>query len=140
MACSCTVVSAIDAAAFFHQFLIDKDSRKFFAFGGESLGRCQVTRLPQGSSVAPAIASAYLELVLRPGSDIAISYVDNIIIRTTDKNPKQHLRDLKRVLDALAHAEITLNLKSSVWAGTASVPVLGIEWSRGHTNKGEAHI
>jgi hypothetical protein len=81
--------------------------------------------------VAPAIASAFLERVLQPVSDIAMSYVDNIVIRTTVEDKAAHYRDVCRVLDVLHKAGVTLNLSSSVWAGTREVPVLGILWSAG---------
>jgi hypothetical protein len=126
-----TFVSSIDAAAFFHSFLIAPESRRFFAFDAGKLGRCQLTRLPQGSSVAPAIASAFLERVLQPVSDIAISYVDNIVIRSTSTDAADHHRCIRRVLDVLDEAGITLNLKSSVWCGVEAVPVMGVLWSRG---------
>ncbi|KAJ2767450.1 hypothetical protein IWQ57_003943, partial [Coemansia nantahalensis] len=44
----------------------------------------------------------------------------------------KHRLDIPAVLDVLAEAEVTLNLKSSVWAGTKDVPIMGVNWSRGH--------
>ena len=38
-------VSSIDAAAFFHSFSIDRESRKFFSFSAGRHGRVQMTRL-----------------------------------------------------------------------------------------------
>jgi len=126
-----TFVSSIDAASFFHSFVIAPESRRYFAFDAGKLGRCQLTRLPQGSSVAPAVASAFLERVLQPVSDIAISYVDNIVIRSTSPDVADHHRCIRRVLDVLEKAGVTLNLKSSVWCGVQDVPVMGVLWSRG---------
>jgi transposase len=126
-------VSSIDAAAFFHQFPIDLFSGRFFAFTAGKHGRVQMCRLPQGSSVAPAIASAFLEMVLRPVADLALSYVDNIIIRTMSANPEDHLRDVQRVLRCLHGAGVTLNLASSTWFGRENVPMLGVRWSVGET-------
>lgn len=126
-------VSSLDAASFFHQFVLGPKSRSFFALHGGSLGRLQYTRLPQGASCSPAIATAYLLQVLRNVQDISRAFADNILVKSTSGGADAHLRALERVLSSLDKGGVTLNLRSSHWAGQRDIPALGILWSKGST-------
>lgn len=119
------ILSAIDMAAFYHQFPISEWSSRFFGIDGGALSMLELTRLPQGRNVAAAIACAFLNHILRPVAHLVKVYIDNIVIRTVRDDMAEHRRTLKQVLTLLHEAGVTLSLKSSYWGGVLLVERYG---------------
>ena len=53
------------------------------------------------------------------------------MVKSSSDVPGDMKRNMARILDVLAAAEVTLNLRSSVWFGRRDMPVLGALWSVG---------
>ena len=133
-------LTVLDCGSFYHSFTLASDMRPWFAFNAGRLGKLQMTRMPQGASVSPAIANAFLQLLLRDVADRAVVYVDNIYIASPTDSLDDHWSTVSTVLDRLDAANIVVNLSSSFWCGVRDVPVLGFLWSPGLTRLPDERI
>ena len=103
------VFSSLDARAAYHVVEIEKSSRPFTAFVTPR-GLFQFKRMPFGLANSPAIFCRLVQMALdRLPPGIALGYLDDILVM--GKTVKEHLVNLRRVLELHSQVGLKLNLK-----------------------------
>ena len=97
--------SKLDLSDAYQQVELDEESRKYVTINTH-LGLFRYTRLPYGISCAPQIFQGYMDKVLQ-GVDCGC-HTDDIIV--TGKDDKEHMENLKNILQRLKHNGLKCNL------------------------------
>ncbi|KAJ2495578.1 hypothetical protein GGH96_006343 [Coemansia sp. RSA 1972] len=86
----------------------------------------------QGNSESPAIAQTFLLHVLSGAPslrDKLLVYIDNVFLKSMSGNEQEHIEDIRVFVRVLAEANVTVNMRKSLWVATRGVEVLGRKWS-----------
>ena len=104
----------LDMRSGFHQLVLDEESRAMSAFWWGDQLWCY-TRLPFGMKNSSAIFQRVMDEVLQAaGLDgVARAFIDDVII--WGETPEQHVRDVARVLDALAAVGLRVHPDKSIF-------------------------
>ena len=109
--------TTFDAKSGYWQFPLAKKSRKYTAFRSVRHGLLQWCRLPQGLAVSAAEFQRRMELILRGLTfDFCLCYIDDIVVYS--KTWEEHMAHIGKVLDRLRDANVTINLRKSLFAQT----------------------
>ena len=108
------VCTKLDANSGFHQIQLDNESSKLTTFI-TPFGRFRFQRLPYGISSAPEYFQKKMDAILQ-GLDGVVCHMDNILVFGRDK--AEHDARLRKVLDRLSQAGLTLNLEKFEFAKT----------------------
>ena len=104
-----SVFSCLDAAAAFHNILVDENSRDYTAFV-TPFGQFRFVRLPFGLANAPAAYSRLVQIALErlpPG--FCLAYIDDIICHSA--SVEEHVDHLRQVAELHAACGMKLNLR-----------------------------
>ena len=99
-----TVLSKIDLTSGFHQIVVEPRSRDYTTFLSPK-GKFRFVRMPFGLKNAPSQFQRCMEKVLRPVTDCAAVYIDDIVVFSQDW--LSHTEHLKRVFDCFKQAKLT---------------------------------
>ena len=114
------IFSKLDLAHAYQQIPLDENSKKYTTIN-TSKGLFQYERLPFGVSSAPAIFQRTMDCLLQ-GLPSVCTYIDDILVAGVDE--ADHLQNLRRVMDALQSAGLTLKQSKCICA-SSSVEYLG---------------
>ncbi|XP_025268292.1 uncharacterized protein K02A2.6-like [Camponotus floridanus] len=109
---SASYISTIDLSQAYFQIPLERNSRELTAFTVPGKGLFHFTRMPYGLTGAPATFQRLLDRLIGPEMEShAFAYLDDIVVvtRTFD----EHLIWLKRVLDRIREAGLTINPEKS---------------------------
>lgn len=110
---SAKFISSFDAKSGYHQILVREEDRWLTAFVTHD-GLYEWTRMPFGLKNAGATFVRVVRHVLRPISDFSASYVDDIGIGSNAW--AEHLEHIRRFLNTMRDAGLTLSLKKCEFA------------------------
>lgn len=108
------VFTKLDANSGFHQIQLDDESSKLTTFI-TPFGRFKFQRLPYGISSAPEYFQKKMDTILQ-GLDGVVCHMDDILVFGKDK--AEHDARLRKVLDRLSQAGLTLNSEKFEFAKT----------------------
>ena len=134
-----THVTTIDLSDAFWNLCLSEKTKPLTAFFSPSHGRrfC-FTRLPQGAKNSPAYLKGLLDRVLSGLNDIALAYVDDVLVATKG-TLEEHLIQVEKVLSRIHAANLRIRPPKMVIA-TESVEFLGIQWQINKINIPEAKL
>ena len=117
----CPYISTVDAAAFFHQWPVAKDSRYMLTVVSHR-GQEQYNVAPMGSKASPPYVQRQIDKLLREFREFCRAYIDDIVIYSkTFEEHVAHLHQIFRLFD-----RVRLRLKASKsYLGYPSVILLG---------------
>ena len=134
-------MSLWDVASGYWSCVVRKEDRKYLAFGTDSHGLLQFTRMPFGCSTSGSFFSRQLTRILRsdgqgedgpynaadseavpPLRKVVCSFVDDGAVHTTKQ--QSHVDALARVLSQLAENNVTIKMEKCTW-GTDEGKLLG---------------
>lgn len=105
-------ISTIDLSQAYFQIPLAKDSREITAFSVPGKGHYHFTRMPYGLTGAPATFQRLLDRLIGPEMEPHVfAYLDDIVIVTATF--EEHLNWLKRVLDRILSAGLSINRAKS---------------------------
>ncbi|KAL6419699.1 hypothetical protein ACFW04_011264 [Cataglyphis niger] len=105
-------ISTIDLSQAYFQIPLESKSRELTAFTVPGKGLFHFTRMPFGLTGAPATFQRLLDRLIGPEMEPhAFAYLDAIVIVT--RTFEEHLIWLKRVLDRITEANLTINPEKS---------------------------
>ncbi|XP_070155191.1 uncharacterized protein [Polyergus mexicanus] len=105
-------ISTIDLSQAYFQVPLENNSRELTAFTVPGKGLFHFTRMPFGLIGAPATFQRLLDRLIGPEMEPhAFAYLDDIVIVT--RTFEEHLVWLKRVLDRIKEAGLTINPEKS---------------------------
>ncbi|KAJ2495598.1 hypothetical protein GGH96_006334, partial [Coemansia sp. RSA 1972] len=119
-------------ASFFTQLRLYEDVADYWTFDCGHPGKVHTHRMVQGNSESPAIAQAFLLHVLSGAltlRDKLLVYIDNIYLKSISGDKQEHIEDIGIFVRVLAEANVTVNMRKSLWVATCDIEVLGREWS-----------
>ncbi|PIA13180.1 hypothetical protein COEREDRAFT_11677 [Coemansia reversa NRRL 1564] len=125
------IISSVDMASFFTQLQLSADVADYWTYDGGPRGKLRNWRMVQGNSESPAIAQAFILHVLEGVSGLQsrlLAYIDNIYIKSTDDDMDAHIADVGHFIRCLAKANVTVNMRKSLWCATRDVEILGRTW------------
>jgi len=108
------IISSLDIKDAYLQIPLDEESRKKTAFYVPQRGLFQFTRMPAGLKDAAGRWQNYIERLLGYDPNVLV-YMDDILIFSPEGEWQHHKALLRRVLDKLVEAGVTVNLKKSVF-------------------------
>ncbi|PIA14823.1 DNA/RNA polymerase [Coemansia reversa NRRL 1564] len=111
---------------------LSADVADYWTYDGGPRGKLRNQRMVQGNSESPAIAQAFILHVLEGVSGLQsrlLAYIDNIYIKSTDDDMDAHITDVGHFIQCLAKANVTINMRKSLWCATHDVEILGCTWS-----------
>jgi len=109
---SARYISTIDLSQAYFQIPLEKNSRELTAFTVPGKGLFHFTRMPYGLTGAPATFQRLLNRLICPEMEPhAFAYLDDIVVVT--RTFEKHLVWLKRVLDRIGEAGLTINPEKS---------------------------
>ena len=121
--------STLDLLSGFDQVELDDSSKEKTAFG-TSFGLFQYERMAQGLSGAPATFQRLVDKVLAGlPAELVLSYIDDIITKTSSTDFYDHLADFDVVLTRLKQAGLTIKA-TKVYIGFGRLVWLGYELGR----------
>ena len=120
-------LSKLDLSKGFYQIGIEEGSREKTAFI-TPFGKYCFNRMPFGLRNAPAIFQRGMEVVLRGCYDCASPYIDDILVFSV--NGVEHLKDLRRVLEALRKGGMTVK-RAKCEFGRSTLEYLGHQIGNG---------
>ncbi|KAJ1728103.1 hypothetical protein LPJ61_004219 [Coemansia biformis] len=126
------IISSVDMASFFTQLHLATDVADFWVYDGMHYGKLRTQCMVQGNSESPAIAQAFLTFILGAAESLhgkLLVYIDNVYLKDTAGDEAVHIVDVGIMLHCLAAANITINMRKSLWCATSSMEVLGHSWS-----------
>ncbi|KAJ1727381.1 hypothetical protein LPJ61_004599 [Coemansia biformis] len=126
------IVSSINMASFFTQLCLATDVADFWVYDGTRYGKLRTQCMVQGNSESPAIAQAFLTFILGTAESLyskLLVYIDNVYLKDMAGNKVVHIMDIGIMLCCLAAANITVNMRKSLWCATSGIVVLGHSWS-----------
>ena len=127
--CNGTWFTVLDLLSGFDQVELDEASKAKTAFG-TSFGLFQFERMTMGLTGAPATFQRLVDAVLSGlPPTLALSYIDDIVIKTDSEEFEDHIRDVDTVLTRLFEAGLSIKAKK-MHIGCRSVVYLGYEVSR----------
>lgn len=101
--------STIDLDQGYYQIPLDKQSRPYTAFSTDD-GHFQLTRLPMGLKVSPAIFSRLMRMIFGDLiGRICYVYLDDIIVYGSTK--REHAKNLRLVFERLRQMQLRINFK-----------------------------
>lgn len=127
--------SKIDLRNAYTQFELDEDSKKLLTLSTHK-GLFQVNRLMYGITVASGLFQKYMEQLFM-GMDFVVCFLDDILI--TGRNKAEHYKNLRKVLEKLEHAGLTVN-KDKCKFFVDSVEYLGHEISKNGLKKLDSKV
>ena len=98
-------LSKLDLSKGFYQIGIEEGSREKTAFI-TPFGKFHFNRMPFGLRNAPAIFQRGMEVILGGCYDCSSPYIDDILVFSV--NGVEHVKDLRKVLDALRRGGLTV--------------------------------
>jgi hypothetical protein len=123
-------LTSVDISEAFHHIPFNPSLTKYLRFAIQEDGRTRVFEysvLPMGLSSSPGIYTKVMKVpmsYLRIEGIRIIAYVDDLLIISESKD--QAMRDTQRVLQVLAEAGFTANLKKSELTPTQHIQYLGM--------------
>ena len=114
-------LTKFDLSSSFHQIALDPNSRQYTSFC-TPFGQFLYKRLPFGYKISPMKLSATLAKALNGLHDCCGMYIDDIVVHSETWD--QHLTDVRRVLQRLLQARLTVRLVKCFFA-CAEVDYLG---------------
>ncbi|PIA16166.1 DNA/RNA polymerase [Coemansia reversa NRRL 1564] len=111
---------------------LSADVADYWTYDGGPRSKLCNRRMVQGNSESPAIAQAFILHVLEGVSGLQsrlLAYIDNIYIKSTDDDMDAHIADVGCFIRYLAKANVTVNMRKSLWCATCDVEILGRTWS-----------
>ncbi|GAB1865875.1 Reverse ribonuclease integrase [Camponotus japonicus] len=109
---SASYISTIDLSQAYFQIPLERNSRELTAFTVPGKGLFHFTRMPYGLTGAPATFQRLLDRLIGPEMEPhAFAYLDDIVVVT--RTFEEHLSWLKRVLDRIREAGLTINPEKS---------------------------
>jgi len=109
---SARYISTIDLSQAYFQIPLEKTSRELTAFTVPGKGLFHFKRMPYGLTGAPATFQRLLDRLIGPEMEPhAFAYLDDIVVVTQTFD--EHLEWLKRVLDRIREAGLTINPEKS---------------------------
>lgn len=107
-------LTSLDLSAAYHQIPLSKDSKEKTAFTVPGKGLFHYNRMCFGLVGASATMQRLMDNLFTAEFDNKVfCYIDDIIICTSDFD--EHLRLLKAVFDKLKNANLTINMKKSLF-------------------------
>ncbi|KAJ1732123.1 hypothetical protein LPJ61_002200 [Coemansia biformis] len=126
------IVSSIDMASFFTQLHLATDVADFWVYNGACYGKLHTRHMVQGNSESPAIAQAFLTHILGMAESLRgklLIYINNVYLKDAVGDEAAHIRDIGIMLRCLATANVTVNMRKSLWCAMSGIEVLGHAWS-----------
>ena len=121
--------STLDLLSGFDQVELDESSKEKTAFG-TSFGLYQYERMTQGLTGAPATFQRLVDKVLAGlPAELVLSYIDDIITKTSSTDFYEHIADFDIVLTRLQQAGLTI-AAAKVYIGFGRLVWLGYELGR----------
>ncbi|KMQ83753.1 reverse ribonuclease integrase, partial [Lasius niger] len=109
---SARYISTIDLSQAYFQIPLEEGCRELTAFTVPGKGLYHFKRMPYGLTGAPATFQRLLDRLIGPEMDPhAFAYLDDIVVVTSTF--EEHLQWLKRVLDRIRDAGLTINPEKS---------------------------
>ena len=118
--------SVIDLSSGFWNQSLDKNSRKFTAFGVPGMGHFQYTRSAQGLCNSPAAFQRLLDYVTKGIPGVSV-YIDDIIIYSNTH--EEHRKILSSLFDRLRKYNIKCRLHK-IQLGAGKITYLGYDMNR----------
>ncbi|PIA14075.1 DNA/RNA polymerase [Coemansia reversa NRRL 1564] len=134
--CDAHIVSSVDMASFFTQLRLAGDVANYWTYDSGEHGKLRNRRMVQGNSESPAIAQAFILHVLNgilELRDRLLAYIDNIYLKSTTEDMDAHIADVGHFIRCLAKANVTINMRKSLWCAMHDVEVLRHTWSADHS-------
>ena len=117
----CQYITVVDAAGFFHQWLVRIDDRNKLTVVSHR-GQEQFNVAAMGFKNSPPYVQRQIDNLLRPHRHYARAYVDDIVIFS--KTLEEHLAHLRAIFELLDAKGVTLSAKKS-FIGYPTVTLLG---------------
>lgn len=128
--------TSLDLKSGYYQVEVEESSRKYTAFV-TSFGEYEYKKMPFGLTNAPRTFQRLMNRVLKPVSDLAAVYLDDILLHS--KTEEEALEALEKVLVLLRQEGLTLNLQKCAFLMT-KVTFLGFEVEAGLVRPGDHKI
>jgi len=115
---SARYISTIDLSQAYFQIPLERSSRELTAFTVPGKGLFHFKRMPYGLTGAPATFQRLLDRLIGPEMEPhAFAYLDDIVVVTQTFD--EHLEWLKRVLNRIREAGLTINPEKSKFLSIA---------------------
>ncbi|KAJ1732661.1 hypothetical protein LPJ61_001935 [Coemansia biformis] len=118
------------------QLRLAADVADFWVYDGVHYSKLRTRHMVQGNSESPAITQAFLTHILGTTKSLRgklLVYIDNVYLKDMAGDEAVHIVDVGVMLCCLAAANITINMRKSLWCATSSVEILGRSWSADHS-------
>lgn len=131
-----TIFTSLDLTSGYHQIPVAENSKHLTAFVTPD-GHYEYNRMPFGLCNAPAVFQRLMNKILGPYRDIAVVYLDDVIIPS--KTYRENLDHLRQILRVFRQENLTLNLKKCEFLAS-SINYLGFEIDHSGVRPGAAKI